>query len=496
MNFKRQFLTNAAWSSLSNGASSLVTFLVFALVVRQVDAEAIGVVAFAMVFIVFGRVFVEAGTPELILRRPTFDQQFASVAFWLNLANSALAFVIFACVLAPLVDMVFQKGSGIVLAVISLSLFADASRVVHEAKFRRDFNYRALAIRNTTGVVVSGAIGVWAAYAGLGVWALVAQRLVGAVVTSAMTWFSSDWRPSFVWSKIDARDQVRQGAGLLGASTLKILVQRIPELALGIAQGPLGVAVYGVGLRTYEALFQLTAFPLLSAAMSSFARLPDRETLGKAYVSTIGFFSTFSFPVFFGTAAIAQDFVPLVFGRGWQVSSEVLLALAIAAPPTILGVLLHPVLNALGRTALIFWLNLGAALTMVLTCLLLAGHGPIVLAAGLAFRAYLGVFVLLVVLRRELGLDTMAIIGAAAPPFLSSLAMFGAVWGVRLMLYTDLPTSVMLLVSVMMGAATYAGFLFLGFRRHVAEIAAAAGEMFPGLNRFLWPLKQKSTGTE
>lgn len=481
MNFKRQFLMSAAWSGLSNGASSLITFIVFALVVRKVDAEAIGVVAFAMVFIVFGRVFVEAGAPELILRRSSFEQRYASVAFWLNLANSALAFMIFAFVLAPLVDMVFQPGSGIVLAVISLSLFVDGSRVVHEAKFRRDFNYRALAIRNTTGALVSGVVGVWAAYAGFGVWALVAQRLVGAIVTAVVTWFSSDWRPSFVWSRADAREAMTDGAGLLGASMLKVMVQRIPELALGLAQGPLGVAIYGVGIRTYEALFQLTAFPLMSAAMSSFARLPDKKSLGKAYISTIGFFSTFSFPIFLGTAAIAQDFVPLVFGAKWQVSSEVLLALAVAAPPTILGVLLHPVLNTLGRTALIFWLNLGAAITMVLTCVILVGAGPIVLAAGLAVRSYLGFFVLLVILRREVELGALTVLGTGAPPFLASLVMFGTLWGVRQALPSDFPSLLAMVVLVLLGTALYSGLMILGFRRHTAQVAESAGEMFPRL---------------
>jgi len=478
MNFKRQFLMSVAWSSLSNGASSLITFVVFALVVRQVDAEAIGVIAFAMVFIVFGRAFVEAGTPELILRRATFDQKYASVAFWLSLGNSAIAFLFFALVLGPLIDTFFQRGSGIVLAVISLGMFADSSRVVHEAKFRRDFNYRALAIRNTTGVLVSGVLGVWAAYAGYGVWALVAQRLVNSVVTSTMTWISSDWRPSFTWSRADARHQITHGSGLLGASMLKIIVQRTPELALGLAQGPIGVAIYGVGTRTYEALYQLTAFPLLSAAMSSFARLPDRDALGKAYVSTIGFFSTFSFPLFFGAAAIAQDFVPFVFGDEWQVSSTILLALAIGAPPTILGVLLHPVLNTLGRTALIFSLNLGAAISMLLTCAILAGYGPAAVAIGLAVRAYLGLVVLLVVLNREVAIDTLTVLRAAAPPFLSSLVMFVAVWGVRQAAPETWPTLLTLGIIVLLGVAAYALILFVGFRAHVAQVLTAAGDIF------------------
>ncbi|MFK4810651.1 oligosaccharide flippase family protein [Devosia sp. ZW T5_3] len=488
MNFKRQFVVSAFWSSVGNGASSLISFIVFALVVHLVEADAVGVVAFAMAFIVFGRVFVEAGTSELILRRKDFDERYASVAFWLSLANSAIVVLLFALVLAPLIDRVFAPGSGIVLAVLSLSFLVDGSRFVHEAKFRRDFRYRALAVRYMVGTLVSGVVGVWAAYAGYGVWALVAQRLVASVVTTVVTWLSSNWRPSLVWSREYASEQIVHGVGLLGASTLKIIIQRVPELALGIAQGPLSVAIYGVGIRTYEALYQLTAFPLLSAAMSSFARLPDRESLAKAYISTTGFFSTFSFPLFFGTAVVAEQLVPLFFGQKWQTSGLVLIALAVSAPPSILGILLHPLLNALGRTSLIFKLNLGSAIIMVAACAIFAPYGPVVISIVLAVRIYLGLAGILYVLKREVGIDPRAILLANAPPFISSLVMLAAAIAIRHVLPDDLPAILALAAPVLTGALTYTATMILAFPRHSAQVVQEASEMFPGLKRFAGPL--------
>jgi teichuronic acid exporter len=492
MNFKRQFAVNAFWSSIGNGASSLISFVVFAIVVHLVDAEAVGIVAFAMVFIMFGRVFVEAGTSELILRRKDFDERYASVAFWLSLIISAIAVLFFAFILAPLIDRVFAPGSGIVLAVLSLSFFVDASRVVHEAKFRRDFKYRALAIRYMVGTLASGIVGVWAAYAGYGVWALVAQRLVASVVTTVVTWLSSSWRPSLLWSREFASEQIVHGVGLLGASTLKIIIQRVPELALGVAQGPLSVAIYGVGIRTYEALYQLTAFPLLSAAMSSFARLPDRESLAKAYISTTGFFSTFSFPLFFGTAIIAEQLVPLFFGQKWQTSGLVLIALAVSAPPSILGILLHPLLNALGRTALIFKLNLGSALVMLAACAIFAPHGPVIVAIVLAVRIYLGLVCIFFVLKREVGIDPRTILRANAPPFISSLAMLAVTFAIRHLLPANLPTLLVLAILVLVGALTYMATMILVFPRHSGRVAQEASEMFPGLKRFARPLLKTS----
>lgn len=478
-NFKRQFAVNAAWSSIGNGVSSLITFVVFALVVRTVDAEAIGVVAFAMVLIVLGRVFVDAGIPELVLRQKDFDQRYASVAFWLNLAVSALAVLIFVFALAPLMNRFFAAGSGIVLAVLSLSFFADSTRVVHEAKFRRDFKYKALAQRNIAGTLISGVVGVSAAYAGFGVWALVAQRLTGSVVTTIVTWLSSDWRPSMLWSTQDASHQVSHGAGLLGAGMLKVIIQRIPETMLGLLQGPISVAIYGVGIRTYEALYQLTVFPMFSSAMSSFVRLKDREALGKAFLSTTSFFGTFSFPLFFGTAVIAEQFVPLVFGPNWQVSSYVLLALAIGAPPTIVGVLFHPVLNTLGRTALIFRLNLGSTGAILLTCAVFAPLGPVAVAIALAVRAYLGFGVVLWLLRREVGVRSQALLRANAPALISSLVMLAVTYALQRLSPVGLSDLLEIVLLALVGAGAYMATMIFVFPGHTAQVLRDAGEMFP-----------------
>lgn len=485
MNFKRQFAVNAMWSSIGNGASSLITFIVFALIVRTVDAEAIGVVTFAMVFIVLGRIFVEAGTPQLILRQKEFDQCYASVAFWLNLAVSTLAVFVCAFALAPLLDRFFEPGSGIVLAVLSLSLFADATRVVHEAKFRRDFRYKALAQRNVAGTLVSGVVGVGAAYAGLGVWALVAQRLTASVVTTVVTWSFSDWRPSLSWSSEDASHQMAHGSGLLGAGMLKVIAQRIPETVLGVLQGPLSVAVYGVGIRTYEALYQLTAFPMFSSAMSSFARLEDRAALGRAYISTTRFVGTFTFPLFFGTAVVAEQLVPLVFGSKWHESSLVLLALAISAPPTILSTLLHPVLNTMGRTALIFRLNLGSAAATLLACALFAVYGPVMVATALAVRAYLGFGVLLWLLQREVGIQPRELLKSNAPAFVSSLVMLAATFAVQHFLPNNLPDLLELGIIALVGVIAYVSTMVLAFPRHTAQAAQDSVEMFPKFERFL-----------
>lgn len=487
MNFKRQFAASAAWSSIGSGTSSLISFIVFAMVVRTVDVEAIGVAAFAMAFIIFGRIFVETGAPELILRQPEFDHRYASVAFWLCLAVSGFVVVFFTLVLAPIIDRTFVPGSGIVLSVLSLSLFADSTRVVHEAKFRRDFRYRELAMRNIAGTVVSGVVGVAAAYSGFGVWALVAQRLVASAVTTIVTWAASDWRPSLIWSGRDAAHQATHGVGLLGASMLRTAIQRLPELALGLSQGPLAVAIYGVGIRAYEALYQLTAFPLLSAALSSFARLPDRESLGNAYVSTTAFFSTLSFPLFFGTAVIAEYFVPMVFGSKWEASSMVLVALAVSAPPTILGIMLHPVLNTLGQTRLIFALNLGSAGVVLLACAVLAPYGPAPVAAALAVRAYLGLGVLLLILKREVGVSPRSMLVANAPPFLASLAMLSVTFGVRSVLPAGLADPLVIAILVLVGVLTYLSILLFGFALHASRVVDHAGDLIGvrGLARYL-----------
>lgn len=50
------------------------------------------------------------------------------------------------------------------------------------------------------GTLGAAVVGVFMAYCGYGVWALVGQQLAGAVLGTVVLWWTVQWRPKFIFS--------------------------------------------------------------------------------------------------------------------------------------------------------------------------------------------------------------------------------------------------------------------------------------------------------
>ncbi|UXN72563.1 oligosaccharide flippase family protein [Devosia sp. A8/3-2] len=123
------------WSMLGNAANNLIGFAVFAVIVRLVDPTAIGVLAFAVVFVDMGKIFVSAGVPDLIVRQKEWSDDYATMCFWLNMFVGALSAPVVVFIVGPLADANFAAGTTPILAVSASCFLIDAARVVPESGY-------------------------------------------------------------------------------------------------------------------------------------------------------------------------------------------------------------------------------------------------------------------------------------------------------------------------------------------------------------------------
>src|SRR5262249_45653332 len=151
------------------------------------------------------RVVMSGGFPEALIQRKEWDETAASTAFWMNILGSVILVVIIAGAASALVAMDGSATLADVMLAVSASLVLDALGDVHQAKLRREFGYRTLAVRTVLASVVGGVVGVVLALAGFGVWALVANRIVLSAVQTLVVLLTVSWRPRLVFSRTEGR---------------------------------------------------------------------------------------------------------------------------------------------------------------------------------------------------------------------------------------------------------------------------------------------------
>jgi O-antigen/teichoic acid export membrane protein len=481
MSLVRRFASGALWAVAGNAANNIISFVVFAIVAQIVEPAVLGVAALAIVLVELGKLVAIAGTAHLLVQRQTWDENYSSLAFWLNLSLGAALTLLAMFVVAPLMEEHFATGSGAVVGIVSVCLLVDAARAAHESKLRREFSYNKLAARGAAAGVISGLIGVGLVWLGFGIWGLVAQRVASSVLTTIFSWLASGWVPRLVSSAHELPSMLINGYRLMAAELLVNINLRVPELVLASSLGPAAVAVYRVGARGFDALHQLIVVPLMTASVGGFSRIQDKQTTGRAYVRTTRFVALVAYPSFFGAAAIAEPFVRLAFGPHWSVSAHIMSIICIGAAPAILGYMAFAALTALGHSRQVFWVNVASVISSLAVAAMAARFGLLVIALGLAIRAYVAGAANMLILRRVVGVDLVELARALLPPFVSAAVMSITVLVLERNALSGFATWFRLLVSVAVGGVLYPALLWLLWTRYLGHALDEVRAMFPGL---------------
>src|SRR3546814_5224044 len=79
----------------------------------------------------------------------------------------------------------------------------------------REFGHRTTALRSVVGGLIGGTAAVVAAFAGLGLWSLVIQRLVTEIVGLVLSRASYDWKPGWQFDWAILRGNLMLNASLI-----------------------------------------------------------------------------------------------------------------------------------------------------------------------------------------------------------------------------------------------------------------------------------------
>lgn len=76
-----------------------------------------------------------------------------------------------------------------------MNLILSAFVAIHRIKLTVAVNFKMLAKVNVISAAISGILGVWGAYNGYGVWALIFQYLSNGIVSSFLLIVVLKWKP-------------------------------------------------------------------------------------------------------------------------------------------------------------------------------------------------------------------------------------------------------------------------------------------------------------
>jgi PST family polysaccharide transporter len=344
-----KFRTAVLWSYVLTGGGFMVSGVVTFLMAAILRPHDYGVMALAMLWVTFAQMLQHHGPSLAIIQRDDVTDRHFDAAFWTNL-GAATAFAILFAAVAPVWAAVNNMPSiTMVCWALAPIIVLHALVVVPDAVLRRRMELRALSVRVLIGAVLSGAAGIAAGIAGWGVWALVVQQLSYNVLSVAMLWSTTAWRPRLRRIGPAVRDLRRFSLLSISEFLANFVATRSDAMLLGAFFGPVAVGLYRFTIRIVEMVGDLAAGGLQQVTLPDLARLnADRAAFAERLGKLLHAGALLAFPILGVLAAAAQPLLAFI-GPEWVAGTRALQVLCMVGGVAVIGMILAPAVQAAGR---------------------------------------------------------------------------------------------------------------------------------------------------
>lgn len=414
------------WSAIGAAGTHLVGFGSFLLIARALDPATFGLVAFATLFIALLTLFVQQGFTQAIVQRPAVATDHLATAFWTNLGLSIALSVTLVFVAEPLSHAFDEPSLSAVLRALSLSIVLGAFSGVQTAILQREMRFDVLATRTLIGSIVGGTVGVGLAWSGYGVWALVAQTLVGQSVIVVGLWGATGWRPRAVFSLERLRELWGFGLSIVGSSLVNFANTRAADFLIGIMLGKHALGLYSVSSKVQTALTDLLIHTITRVSLATLSRFQgDLESFRRTYYAGVRLTAAIAVPTFVGVAALAPDIAEVVFGQQWAHAGPIIAILALLGIVTAVGSFNVTAISSLGYPQYNLRLDALNAVVTLIAVMISSPWGLKAVAIAFVGRAYLLWPLRYLVLRRLSGV-TFSQLGSATWGIMASASLMAA----------------------------------------------------------------------
>lgn len=391
---KSRVISSLIWKFLERGGTQGVQFLIQIVLARLLAPGDYGVLAILMAFITFANIFVQSGLNTALIQKKETDETDFSSIFWISLVIASILYIIFFFI-APIIADFYRNDTLIpILRVLSITLFFGAFNSIQNAMVSKTMQFKRFFFSSMGGAIGSGIVGIFFAYKGLGVWALVIQHLTNNFLISIILWFTVKWRPLFLFSLEKVKHLFSYGWKLLLSSILTTGYTQIYSLVVGrvFSSSDLGFFNRGEQFPTVIALnvdgsIQSVMLPTLSSHKDNFN---DMKRLLRRSIRTSSYILI---PCMFGMAAVAKNLISVLLGKKWLpcVPYLQLACLYFAFYPVHTTNL--TAVNAMGRSDVYLKLEIIKEIERIIVLIITIPFGLLTMAVGRVFTGIAETFI-------------------------------------------------------------------------------------------------------
>lgn len=209
-----------------------------------------------------------------------------------------------------------------IVRVISITLFINSLTVVQRARLIIDVDFKKLANVAIISVIFSGIMGLYLAFSGYGVWALVYQQVSSSILNTILLWLFTKWHPKLSFSRKSFNSLFSFGSKLMISGLIQTVYAKLSALAIGKFYTSSDLGFYSRGEQfaalpsdSINNVLQRVTFPIFSKLQNQDDRLIN------SYRKYIRITSLFIFFIMTLLASISYPLISMLLTDKWATAS-------------------------------------------------------------------------------------------------------------------------------------------------------------------------------
>ena len=457
MSLKQKAFAGLVWSIIQNSGTQIFSLIIFLMLARLLTPETFGLIALANVFLAFMRIFLDQGFAQALIQREDLEPEHLDAAFWSQVCCGILLTTI-TFFGANIVAGVFDQPKLIpVLQSLSLIFILNSLIQVHSALLNRKFAFKIVALRSLLATTIGGVVGIGMAFAGYGVWSLIALNLTAALVSLIVLWGTVDWRPRLRFSFKHFQELYSFGIHLLAFKFIKFFDKRADNLLIGYFLGEVALGYYAIAYRILEVMTDLLVKTVDKVALPTFSRLQtEPERFRQLFYQTTQFTSLIAFPTFLGVVVFAPELIVTLFGDKWIPATGAMQILSLEGILLAISLFHKSVFMSMGKPSWTVKVSLLNATANLIACLIAVRWGITAVATAYIISSYLVFPISQWAVNRLIKIDLTIYLRQFATPLFSSAIMVGAVVVAKSLLSDTIDPKLLLIMGTAIGMLVYA----------------------------------------
>ncbi|RLA50676.1 MAG: colanic acid exporter [Gammaproteobacteria bacterium] len=410
------------WIGASQAGKIVLQLVSILVLARLLPPSDYGLMALAATVTTFASLIRDMGTGAALIQREEINPTLVSTVFWFNVAVGVVLTGIL-ILLSPIAANILEEArlAGVLVMLSPVFLIASLGAVPHSL-CERESRFKILAKIELSSGCIALAIAVYIAMKGGGVYALVAQSLVAASMSTILLWLYSRWRPVNK-PKLSVLREIWGFSGNIFIFNITNYFQRNSDTVLiGRFLGSVDLGFYNIAYRILLFPLQHITFVVSRVSFPAYSRTQsDRQKIAVHYLGALEGIAFITAPLMAFVWALREPLISVLLGENWLPAAAILAWLAPVGFFQSMVSTSGAVLNSIGRSDILRNLGFVGVPVLVASFSLGLQWGVEGVAAGYCIANFFWVYPVIKTVLKQLSTPFLSFVKVVIKPVLLAL---------------------------------------------------------------------------